>query len=421
MAFRHEKTSDLFLMETSVENMFINEYMATAPGDFVKVYLIARMYADAGLDVTNDDIAKSLGIDIEDVLKAWTYWDRKGVIRKVMTEGANKLEYDVEFTSLREQLYGSKAVKVSREQSFQESMADTAIQDMLAQIEQMTGTVMNGTEVTEIVSWLTDYNISPEVVVCGYKYSLDRKKKNIKYVEAVIRGWVEEGLLTVEDITKKIGENDKKNFLYKRVFKALGFNRNSTEEERRIMDTWFEDMDFSIEKVLEACRKTSGISSPNINYVNKVLTSWYEEQSGNLKGGKRTDVTTGEVSKYYEMLREKEEQEAEKRRAEVYRKVPRIKEIEETLSASAAEMAMLIVSNRADKNQISEKMRRKTEELNIEEAFLLTDNGFDVDYMEVKYTCDKCKDTGVLESGERCQCYGEVTREKIDLAMKAKN
>lgn len=148
-----------------------------------------------------------------------------------------------------------------------------------------------------------------------------------------------------------------------------------------------------------------------------MLSNWYEEQSGALVGGKRADVTTGEVSKYYEILREREEREAEKRRAEVYKKVPRIKEIEEKLSASAAEMAMMIVSDRADKEKASEEMRQQAEAMNIEEAFLLTDNGFDVDYMEVRYTCDKCKDTGVLESGERCQCYGEVTREKIDLVM----
>lgn len=421
MAFRHEKTSDLFLMETSVENMFINEYMATAPGDFVKVYLIARMYADAGLELTNDDIAKSLGIDLEDVLKAWTYWDRKGVIRKIFPEGGSKLEYDVEFVSLRAQLYGSKSVQVSREQSFQESMADNEIREMLAEIEKMTGTVMNGTEVTEIVSWLTDYHVSPEVILYGYRYSLDRKKKNIKYIEAVIRGWAEEGLTDVESITRKLGENDRKYYNYKRVFKALGFNRNSTEEERRIMDTWFDDMGFTLDKVLEACSKTTGISSPNINYVNKVLTNWHEEQSGALVGGKRTDVTTGEVSKYYEMLREREEREAEARRAEVYRKVPRIREIEEKLSASAAEMAMMIVSDRADRAETAEKMRQEAEAMNIEEAFLLTDNGFDVDYMEVRYACDKCRDTGVLETGERCQCYGEVTREKIDLLMKQAN
>ncbi|MBQ9707579.1 MAG: DnaD domain protein [Firmicutes bacterium] len=418
MAFRHEKTSDLFLKETGVENMFINEYMAAAPGDFVKVYLIAQMYADAGLEISNEAIAKTLGIEHEDVLKAWTYWEKKGIVRKIFAEDKSRLEYDVEFINLREQLYGSKSVKMSSEQSLQSSMADKDIQEMLSEIEKMTGSVMNGTEVTEIVGWLSDYNIAPDVIIYAYRYSLDRKRKNIKYIEAVIRNWAEEGLLTVEAISRKLSENDRKQHLYRRVFQALGFIRNATEEERRIMDTWFDTMGFSLEKVLEACKKTSGISSPNINYVNKVLTNWYEEQNSAASSGGKSEVTSGDVSRYYEALREKEMKEAEARRQEVYSKVPRIREIEETLGASAAEMAMAIANGRSDRDKLIAETKARNDAMNIEEAFLLTDNGFDIDYMDVKYSCENCKDTGVLETGERCQCFGEVTREKIDLLMK---
>ena len=53
MAFRREKIKDNFLLDTSVENLFITEYMAVAPGDFVKVYLFAQMYAGLGQEITN--------------------------------------------------------------------------------------------------------------------------------------------------------------------------------------------------------------------------------------------------------------------------------------------------------------------------------------------------------------------------------
>ena len=33
MGFYKEKTKDYFLLDTQVENMFINEYMVSAPGD----------------------------------------------------------------------------------------------------------------------------------------------------------------------------------------------------------------------------------------------------------------------------------------------------------------------------------------------------------------------------------------------------
>ena len=77
------KVKDYFQLDTSVENMFINEYMVSAPGDFVKVYLFALMYCNLGSEFTNEDIAKHLNLDYEDVLKAWTYWEKMGVIRKI--------------------------------------------------------------------------------------------------------------------------------------------------------------------------------------------------------------------------------------------------------------------------------------------------------------------------------------------------
>lgn len=184
------------------------------------------------------------------------------------------------------------------------------------------------------------------------------------------------------------------------------------------MNTWFEDMGFSMERVLEACQKTTGISTPNINYVNKVLCNWKEEENNPKAVSKNNSVTVGEVNKYYELLRKVESEKAERSKQEVYRKVPRIKEIEDELNSSAAEMTKLIISDRVDKQEAMNALKEQTESLNIEEAFLLTDNGFQLDYMDVKYQCDQCQDTGMLETGERCQCFGQVTKDKIDLLMK---
>ena len=110
MTFRREKIKDYFLLDTSVENLFINEYMAAAPGDFVKVYLFAQMYADLGQEITNEEIAKYLSMEHEDVLRAWTYWEKMGVIRKIRRESADKFDYDVEFVLLKEDVYKRQAV-----------------------------------------------------------------------------------------------------------------------------------------------------------------------------------------------------------------------------------------------------------------------------------------------------------------------
>lgn len=225
---------------------------------------------------------------------------------------------------------------------------------------------------------------------------------------------MEEGLNDVIAVEKHLSENDKKNHLYKRVFQALGFARNATEEEKRIMDTWFDTMGFSVDKVLTACSKTSGISSPNINYVNKILVNWYEEKNGKAAGGSK-ELTTGDIIKYYDALVRKEEEEAQQRRQQVYEKVPRIKEIEDEISTQSKEISKIIISDRADRKTAMEEIRSRLDSLNMEKAFLLTDNGFEMDFMDIKYRCPKCKDTGMLETGEKCQCFREITKEKISL------
>ena len=416
MGFRKEKINDYFLLDTNVENIFINEYMASAPGEFVKVYMFARMYAELEIDLTNEEIAKHLAMDHEDVLKAWTYWERMGVVRKIRKNPEDKFDYDVEFVILKEQLYGEKTRRkpFAADVSAQTLMADKEIQGMFAEIEKITGRVINGTEMMEILSLINDFNAAPEVIVYGYSYCVQKKKKNIKYITAVINKWTSEGLRDVISVEKYLSENDKKHHLYKRVFRALGFARNATEEEKRIMDTWFETMGFSLDKVLSACSKTSGISSPNINYVNKILVNWYEEQQGR-DAGVNKELTTGDIMKYYEALRLKEEEEAEKRREQVYEKVPRIREIEEEINTCSAEISKIIISDRVDRKKAMEDIRSRMDSLNMEKAFLLTDNGFEMDFMDIKYRCPQCKDTGMLETGEKCQCFREVTKEKINL------
>ena len=57
MGFKREKRKDYFLLDTSVENIFINEYMVSAPGELVKVYMFAHMYSCLETDINKEDIA----------------------------------------------------------------------------------------------------------------------------------------------------------------------------------------------------------------------------------------------------------------------------------------------------------------------------------------------------------------------------
>lgn len=82
MAFFIKQDENWYLKDTGIENIFINEYMTQAPGDYVKIYILALMYAKMGADISNEAIAKSVGVEEEDVLKAWNYWESQGAVIK---------------------------------------------------------------------------------------------------------------------------------------------------------------------------------------------------------------------------------------------------------------------------------------------------------------------------------------------------
>ena len=62
MAFFIKQDENWYLKDTGIENIFINEYMTQAPGDYVKIYILALMYAKMGADISNEAIAKSVGV-----------------------------------------------------------------------------------------------------------------------------------------------------------------------------------------------------------------------------------------------------------------------------------------------------------------------------------------------------------------------
>ena len=194
------------------------------------------------------------------------------------------------------------------------------------------------------------------------------------------------------------------------MLKAIGFTRNATEAEKEMMDNWFERMGYSMDRVLEACTKTAGISSPNFNYVNKVLENWRDEaQSKGVDVNTKIVVTQAVLNQYYDYLRDKAEKEAEERKQEVYQKLPRIKDIDEEIRRMGSQLSKALILGSSENE--SKKINSIMDELAAERAVVLTENNFEMDYTDIKYACEKCSDTGMTDLGERCSCIKQRTEE----------
>lgn len=177
-----------------------------------------------------------------------------------------------------------------------------------------------------------------------------------------------------------------------------------------MMDVWFGEMGYTMERVLEACTKTAGISSPNFNYVNKVLENWRKEaEKKGVDVNKKIVVTQAVLNQYYDFLREKAEREAEARKQEIYEKLPRIRELDDEIRSTSSQLSKALIMGNAEEE--GRRIRASMDKLSAERAVLLTENNYEMDYTDIKYACEKCKDTGITDLGERCSCIRQRTEE----------
>ncbi len=385
--------TDWYLKDTSVENIFINEFMTSADGDKVKVYLYALMKAQLGQEVTDDDLAEALGMGIDEIEDAWEYWEQQGVVER----------------------FGETIrIRILRNGDFEGEndsniLADDEIKYLFTGIEDICGKTLSGTEMNAIRDWMINMHAEADIIMYAYEYCVHRNKTDYRYVGKVIENWLEKGYNTPEEIEEHIGEVEERRALYREIFARMGFNRNWTAKEKEMMDTWIDDWGFSIERIIEACDKSAGTPNPNLNYVNSVLSNWNDSVKENEYAGRKISVS--QVISYYEELRKNEEQAAERRKEEVYAAIPEIKVIEEKIKEATAKLPKAML-NRDDK--LKDDIKERIEELNAERAVLLTEGDFPHDYTDVRYQCAKCKDTGVDEDGNRCICFEDRTKEAVE-------
>lgn len=91
------------------------------------------------------------------------------------------------------------------------------------------------------------------------------------------------------------------------------------------------------------------------------------------------------------------ERAAEKRRAELEEKCPDLKYINEKLAGTGAALVRAFSASPEDVTKILKELHRDNAALNKEKKAILKAMGLPSDYLEIRYTCEKCNDTGFYE------------------------
>lgn len=111
-----------------------------------------------------------------------------------------------------------------------------------------------------------------------------------------------------------------------------------------------------------------------------------------------------ETLRSYERQRDQAMFDQKDRQKEVYDRIPRVKEIDGEISKTGFLISKAILQNPECYEDKLVEIKSKMNELAQEKAVLMTENNFPIDYLEISFRCQKCKDTGFVENGANCSC-----------------
>ena len=112
-----------------------------------------------------------------------------------------------------------------------------------------------------------------------------------------------------------------------------------------------------------------------------------------------------EILKTYENIREYEAKNLKLRRLEVSNICPEILELDNEIQRMSLRMSLEIIKA-DDSEKTLTQYKEKITDLRVRKCEMLVANGYDPEYLNLKYTCSKCKDTGFI-GAHKCTCYKE--------------
>ena len=249
---------------TPIENMFLMEYMPSAPDDFLKVYLYARMLAlhpELGEDLA--DAARVLHMEEDAVYNAMSYWERQGLVQR-MTD--------------RPPTYALLPLRGGPSSCPMMDSDYYKYRDFNANLQSLFGpeNMLHPKQYALANDWLNLLGFTQEAVLlmveARVKKSRSRNPERI-FTELNKKAvkWADRGIRTAEDVQRALEVDGRTEKTAEAVMKQLAMNRPATFDELKLVGRWLNEWKYTHEQILEACAETTRSRSPSLAYLNTIL------------------------------------------------------------------------------------------------------------------------------------------------------
>ena len=299
-----------------VPNIFIDNYMADANGEFVKVYLyLLRCMNSSGGSVSISAIADYFNNTEKDVMRALKYWEKVGVLSLELDANNHLMGLclnDLNTDSISMQPVAASAsqpeadkpatvvaapsapAKVKSAVSKREYTLDEVkdfcnnheISELLFIIETYLKHPLNSTEMNTVFFWYDTLHFSGELIEYLVEYCITNGRSSLRYMDKVALSWSENGIDTIDKAKEHVSIRSKAYYSIKKAFGISG--RNLADSEMAFVNKWTKEYCFDTELIQEACKRTiSATQKPSFEYADSILTNWHNNNVHTLK-----DVTT---------------------------------------------------------------------------------------------------------------------------------
>lgn len=329
-------SSDIATSFTTVSDIFIDQYMPKANGEFVKVYLYLLRATGSGAGIaTISEIADHFSNTEADIVRALNYWASEGILQ--VQTGADGQITGINLCSLA--VSGMQAAQSNMQSNVDNntaqniSSADSQVQDSVVEklknqatdkpapsqkeytldeikefrknpdiselffiIETYLKHTLSSTDTNMVLYWLDELNFSTDLVEYLVEYCITKGHSSLRYMNKVALGWADAGIKTVDQAKDDAAAHSQ---IYYSVMKALGITgRNLVDSEVSLINKWVGEYGFDIELVKAACSKTiSAIQKPSFEYTDSILANWRKKDVHTLKDVEVLDANFAKANK----------------------------------------------------------------------------------------------------------------------------
>lgn len=259
MGFVKLSDSEAKNQKISLDNVFIAEYLPSAPENFVKIYLMGLSLALSDPQNSIETIAMRLFCDTKAVTDAFNYWSEQGLVHITATTPPA-----IEYLPI---ISRSRQIRKFSKEKYR------TFNDQLHCLFPNRNILPN--EYNEYYNTIETYNIEVEAMltIVGYAKRLKGEDITYPYIIAVARNLAAEGCTTYKRVNEKLEELDLYSTELKAVLKALGAKKTADHDDRRMFDKWIKALGFKLETIIQVAKN---VKKGGTARLDSLLTKYYE-------------------------------------------------------------------------------------------------------------------------------------------------